>query len=65
MKAKTKRMYTDCREHPGEFRCTLYISGRRSEVLKAAISHAVEAHGHKNTPELKKLLSKQLKTEKN
>ena len=28
-----------------------------------ALKHAVDEHGHKNTPELKKMLKKLLKTE--
>lgn len=65
------RQILDCRSFPNENGCSLTISGLRKEVLKAAVRHAVEEHGHKDTPELRKQLksllmeeSKTLKPEK-
>jgi predicted small metal-binding protein len=43
----------DCRLHPSERGCTLRIEGTEEEVLEAAIDHAVTAHGHTNSPELR------------
>ncbi|MEO8664837.1 MAG: DUF1059 domain-containing protein [Ignavibacteria bacterium] len=53
---KLKRKLIDCRSFPNETDCTLTISGSEKEVLKAALRHAVEDHGHKDTPELRKQL---------
>ncbi len=46
------RKSIDCREYPSESNCSLRISGRPDEVLKAAHAHAVAVHGHADTPEL-------------
>ena len=62
---KTGRKIIDCRSFPNETGCTLAISGKRGEVLKAALRHAVEEHGHKDTPELRSQLKNLLKEEIN
>jgi len=59
-----KRKVIDCRWFPSDNNCTLAISGAEEEVLKAAIDHAVNSHGEKDTPELKKELRKLLKEAK-
>ena len=58
-----KRKYVDCRDYPSEKNCTLKISGREDEVLEAAVQHAVSAHGHENTAELREQLRSLLKEE--
>jgi predicted small metal-binding protein len=47
------RKMVDCRTMPSEINCTLTIAGEEEEVLDAAVAHAVEKHGHGNTPELR------------
>ncbi|MDQ6653664.1 MAG: DUF1059 domain-containing protein [Acidobacteriota bacterium] len=49
----SKRKAVDCRRHPSEKGCTLRIEGTEEEVLEAATQHAVTAHGHTNSPELR------------
>ena len=49
----TPRKAIDCRSHPSERGCTLRIEGAEEEVLAAATDHAVTAHGHTNSPELR------------
>lgn len=61
---KEKRKVIDCRWFPSDNDCTLAISGAEEEVLKAAIDHAINSHGEKDTPELKKELRKLLKEAK-
>jgi hypothetical protein len=46
------RKSIDCRLFPSEKHCTLKISGTEDEVLQAAVTHAISAHGHADTPEL-------------
>lgn len=58
-----KRKYVDCRDFPSEKNCTLKISGREDEVLEAAVEHAVSAHGHENTSELREQIRTSLKEE--
>jgi len=50
------RKMIDCRTMPSEIGCTLTIAGEPEEVLDAAAAHAVDKHGHDNTPELREAL---------
>jgi predicted small metal-binding protein len=53
----------DCRLFPSEKGCTLTIAGTEEEVLTVAVRHAVEEHGHENTPALRKEIRSLLKDE--
>jgi Protein of unknown function (DUF1059) len=55
------RKYIDCRESPSDTNCTLSISGTEDEVLDLAVTHAVSAHGHKDTHDLRAQLRSMLK----
>ena len=57
------RKSIDCRNYPSEKGCTLKISGTEEEVLDAAVQHAVSAHGHQNSPDLRDQLKSMLKDE--
>ena len=56
-----QRKSIDCREYPSENNCSLRISGTENEVLDAAVQHAVSAHGHEKSPELREQLKSMLK----
>jgi predicted small metal-binding protein len=58
------RKVMDCRDTPSVSGCTLTISGEEDEVVRAAVIHAVDVHGHQDTPELQAELRKMLKDEK-
>jgi predicted small metal-binding protein len=58
-----KRKIADCRLYPSEKNCTLTISGTEDEVLEAATQHAISAHGHDDTPELREQIRSLLKDE--
>jgi len=60
----SRRVIIDCRDFPNEIGCTLLISGNKKEVLNAAVRHAVEEHGHQDTPELKRQIKSLMKNEK-
>ncbi len=47
------RKMIDCRRMPSERNCSVAISGTEEEVLAIAIRHAIEEHGHGDTPELR------------
>ena len=47
------RKIADCRQFPSEKNCSLTIAGTEDEVLAVAVRHAVEDHGHEDTPELR------------
>jgi predicted small metal-binding protein len=59
--AESKRKAVDCRLYPSEKGCTLRIEGTEDEVLEAATQHAVTAHGHTNSPELREQIKTLLK----
>jgi len=59
--ADQKRKVVDCRLYPSENRCTLSIEGTEEEVLEAATQHAVIAHGHTNSPELREQIRSLIK----
>jgi hypothetical protein len=40
------RVMADCRRFPSDNDCSLTIIGEEDEVVRAAVAHAVEAHGH-------------------
>ena len=58
-----RRKSIDCRDYPSEKNCSLKISGTEEEVLNAAAQHAVSAHGHEQTPELREQIKSMLKDE--
>jgi predicted small metal-binding protein len=48
------RKFIDCREFPSEMNCSVAImADTESELLEAAVQHAVAVHGHQDTPELR------------
>ena len=57
------RKVVDCRDTPSVSGCTLTISGEEDEVVHAATMHAVDVHGHTDTPELRQAIHAQLKDE--
>ncbi len=61
--AQGTRKVADCRLYPSEKNCSLTIAGAEEEVLTVAVRHAVQEHGHANTPELRKEIRSLLKDE--
>ncbi len=57
------RKYVDCREFPSENNCDLTMAGSEEHVLEAAAIHAVTAHKHEDTAELREELRRMLKEE--
>jgi len=48
------RKYIDCREFPSESNCTVAISAdSEDELVDAATQHAIQVHGHQDSPELR------------
>ena len=58
-----QRKSIDCRNYPSERNCSLKISGTEEEVLDAAVQHAVSAHWHESSPQLRDLIKSMLKDE--
>jgi predicted small metal-binding protein len=57
------RKTVDCREYPSQTKCSLTISGEEEEVVRAAVLHAVDVHGEKDTSELRSTIRRALKEE--
>jgi hypothetical protein len=57
------RKYIDCRDMPSETNCDLAMSGSEEHLINAAAVHAVTAHGHEDTPELREQLRQLFKDE--
>jgi predicted small metal-binding protein len=57
------RMYVDCREMPSESGCDLTMAGSEQHVVEAAAIHAVTAHGHEDTMELRQQIRQTMKDE--
>jgi predicted small metal-binding protein len=56
------RKCIDCREYPSATNCSIAISAdNETELLEAAMQHAVSVHGHQDTPELRNQLSQLFK----
>ncbi len=58
-----ERKSIDCRSYPSDKNCSLKISGTEAEVLDAAVQHAVSAHGHQDSPDLRTQIKSMLKDE--
>lgn len=56
----TIRKVADCRLMPSEKNCSLTIAGTEEEVVAVAVRHAIEDHGHQDTPELREEIRKNL-----
>lgn len=58
------RKLIDCREFPSESHCTIAISAdTEDELINAAAHHAVQVHGHEDSPELRAQLRQAVKSE--
>ena len=56
-------MYIDCRAYPSEMNCTVMISAdSETELIEAAVQHAVAVHKERDTPELREEIRKLVKT---
>ena len=57
------RKVADCRKFPSENNCTLTIAGSEDEVMRVAVMHAVNDHGHQDTPALRAQVQQMLADE--
>jgi predicted small metal-binding protein len=54
----------DCRDFPGDVKCSVAISAdSKEELLEVAIQHAEKVHGYEDTPEVREALTKGFKVE--
>ncbi len=56
------RKYIDCREFPSESKCTVAIAAdNETELLDAAVEHAVRVHHHEDSAALRTQLRQMFK----
>lgn len=56
------RKFIDCREVPSETHCSLaLVADNESELVEAAVQHAVAVHKHQDTPELRENIKRAIK----
>jgi len=57
-----ERYYVDCRDYPGDVKCSLALSAdSKEELLEAVVQHGKKVHGYKDTPEFRKNIVKGMK----
>lgn len=48
------RKFIDCRDYPGESKCTVALAAdSEEELLEAAVQHGIKVHGYQDTPEFR------------
>ena len=57
------RYFVDCREMPSETNCDLAMAGSEDHLVEAAAVHAITAHQHEDTPELRQEIRQAMKDE--
>jgi hypothetical protein len=57
------RYCVDCRELPSESNCDLVMCGSEEHLVEASSIHAVTAHKHEDTPELREQTRRLMKRE--
>jgi predicted small metal-binding protein len=56
------RKYIDCRDYPGEVKCTVALSADTDEeLLEAVVQHGTKVHGYEDTPEFREKIRKEFK----
>jgi predicted small metal-binding protein len=59
-----ERYYIDCRDYPGDVKCSVALSAdTKEELLEAAVQHSEKVHGYKDTPEFRENIVKGFKKE--
>jgi len=56
------RKYIDCRDYPGEVKCSVALSADTDEeLLEVVVQHGVKVHGYEDTPEFRENIQKEFK----
>lgn len=56
------RKYIDCRDYPGEVKCTVALSAdNEKELIEAVVQHGTTVHGYKDSPEFREMIRKGMK----
>ena len=56
------RKYIDCRDYPGDIKCSVALSAdTEDELLEAVVQHGTVVHGYEDTPEFRMKIRKEFK----
>lgn len=56
------RKYIDCRDYPGDHKCSVALSAdSESELLEAVVQHGTTVHGYEDTTEFREMIRKDMK----
>ena len=57
-----ERYYIDCRDYPGDIKCSVALSAdTEEELLDVVVQHGVKVHGYEDTPEFRESIVKEFK----
>ena len=57
-----ERYYIDCRDYPGDIKCSVALSAdTEEELLDVVVQHGVKVHGYEDTPEFRENIVKEFK----
>ncbi len=52
-----KRYFIDCRDYPGDVKCTVALSAdTKDELLEAVVQHGTKVHGYEDTPDFREMI---------
>ncbi len=56
------RKYIDCRDYPGDIKCTVSLSADTDEeLIEVVVQHGIKVHGYEDTPEFREKIQKEFK----
>jgi predicted small metal-binding protein len=56
------RKYIDCRDYPGDVKCTVALSAdSEEELLQAVVQHGITVHGYQDTKEFREMVRNGMK----
>jgi predicted small metal-binding protein len=57
-----ERYSIDCRDYPGDVKCSVALSAdTKEELLEVVVQHGEKVHGYKETPEFRENIVKEFK----
>lgn len=56
------RYYIDCRDYPGDVKCSVALAAdTKEELLEAVVQHGSKVHGYEDTPEFREKIMGEFK----
>lgn len=56
------RKYIDCRDYPGDIKCSVALAAdSEEELLEAVVQHGTTVHGYEDSQEFRDMIRKEFK----